>query len=103
MLEQLNVFLGGCGGKGAKTATALKRWIRVRWKRKALSRWSSVVQKVNEWWTLLLLLLLLLIITQTLFGTIDPTLDPRKQTRSNNLLIELNKIAIRYNDDLVNW
>jgi len=44
MLERLNVFLGGCGGKGAKTATALKRSIRVemRWKRKALSRWSFV-------------------------------------------------------------
>jgi len=44
MPERLNVFLGVVGAKVSKTATAMKRWIRVemRWKRKALSRWSSV-------------------------------------------------------------
>ena len=45
MLERLHFVLGVVLGKIPKTSTALVRWINMesRWKRKALSRWSSVL------------------------------------------------------------
>ena len=45
MLERPHLSSGVVWAKVPKTATALKRWIKIdsRWKRKALSRWSSVL------------------------------------------------------------